>query len=248
MMRIALMWLIGTALIGLGTPQQTEQSKRSTEPPTLVERFLTSSEPPPASYRAVRVLRAEARGGRMKASLKAVTVSDPDHGFRFEIIEESGSGVIRSKVLRAALKAEADAWKERAAQPAALTERNYEFLSGEPADDGLVRVRIRPRRKASMLIEGSIFLTEADADLVRIEGTLVKRPSFWTRRVEIVRKYARIAGARVPVAMSSVADVLLAGRSTFSMEYSYESINGQSIPPSAPLPSHAGEGVGAVRR
>jgi hypothetical protein len=38
-------------------------------------------------------------------------------------------------------------------------------------------VEIRPRRKDTMLIEGSILLTET-ADLVRIEGLLVKRPSF----------------------------------------------------------------------
>jgi hypothetical protein len=64
---------------------------------------------------------------------------------------------------------------------------------------------------------------------VRVEGVLVKRPSFWTRRVEVTREYSRIGGARLPVMMSSVADVLFVGRSTFEMRYEYESVNGQPV-------------------
>jgi len=80
-----------------------------------------------------------------------------------------------------------------------------------------------------MMIDGSILLTTIDADLVRVEGVLVKRPSFWTRRVEVTREYSRIVGVRLPVMMSSVADVLFVGRSTFEMRYEYESVNGQPV-------------------
>jgi hypothetical protein len=91
------------------------------------------------------------------------------------------------------------------------------------------RVGIRPKRRAPMLVEGSIFLTESDADLVRVEGSLVKRPSFWTRRVDVVRRYARIAGVRIPISMTARADVLLVGQSSFSMDYQYLEINGQAV-------------------
>jgi hypothetical protein len=115
------------------------------------------------------------------------------------------------------------------AQQIALNLQNYEFKRGEHDDGGLVRVGIRPKRRAPMLVEGSIFLTESDADLVRVEGSLVKRPSFWTRRVDVVRRYARIAGVRVPISMTSRADVLLVGQSSFSMDYRYLEINGQAV-------------------
>ena len=49
-------------------------------------------------------------------------------------------------------------------------------------------------------MEGSILLTAEAADLVRMEGLLVKRPSFWTRKVQIVSDYGRIGGVRVPIA------------------------------------------------
>ncbi len=196
-----------------------------------VARFLSSEDRSLVSYRAVRRLTAESRGGKMRASLTAMTTFDSERGFQYEVLAEEGSGMIRSRVLRGALEAERDARRRDQAGRSALSEANYEFGPGA-ISAGLVQVTINPRRKDAMLIDGSIFLTPEDADLVRIEGLLVKRPSFWTRRVEVVRRYARLAGVRVPVAMSSVADVLLAGRSTFSMDYEYQSINGTPLPKS----------------
>jgi hypothetical protein len=69
----------------------------------------------------------------------------------------------------------------------------------------------------------------SDGDLARIEGRLSKTPSFWTRRVDVVRRYERLGGVRVPVSIESVAHVLIAGRSTFKMTYEYETINGHHV-------------------
>jgi len=190
-----------------------------------VDRFLDAVDAPLVSYRAIRRLEAASRNGKMKASLSARTTLDPERGFRFEILEETGSGVIRSKVLRAALEAERRAHNSREIGRGALSRTNYEFGPPEAAELGFVRVGIKPRRSDTMLVVGSILLTDDHADLVSIEGRLVKRPSFWTRRVDVVRRYARIAGVRVPVSMESKAEVLIAGRSTFSMHYEYEAIN-----------------------
>jgi hypothetical protein len=43
------------------------------------------------------------------------------------------------------------------------------------------------------------------------------------------RRYARVAGVRVPVSMTSTAQVLVVGESTFSMAYSYLAINGNPV-------------------
>jgi hypothetical protein len=181
------------------------------------------------SYRAVRRLSVVARGGKMTASLKAHTSLDPVNGFQFEVLEESGSGMLRSRVLHGALEAERDARRRQKGAHGALTAANYTFGTGELTPDGMLRVAIHPVRKDSLLVEGSILLTSEAADLVRMEGLLVKRPSFWTRKVLIVRDYARIGGVRVPIAMGSTADILFAGQSTFSMSYEYESINDVAV-------------------
>jgi hypothetical protein len=48
--------------------------------------------------------------------------------------------------------------------------------------------------------------------------------------VRVVREYDRVGGVHVPVSMTSTADVLIVGASTFSMTYRYAEINGKQIP------------------
>ena len=110
-----------------------------------------------------------------------------------------------------------------------LTHENYAFADKGLTPDGLAWLAVKSRRKDLLLVDGSIYVNAEDGDLVRIEGRLTKTPSFWTRRVEVVRHYQRINGVHVPVAIESIANVLIAGRSTFKMIYEYETINDQHV-------------------
>lgn len=201
----------------------------------LVERFLSNTNGALTSYRAFRTLEAETRGGKMRARLTAWTTLDPVQGFQYSIVEENGSSLVRERVLHAALEAERDVRAKGEMDRSALSASNYEFGVDHGPENGLVRVAIHPKRHDAMLIEGSILLTDPEGDLARVEGFLIKKPSFWTREVQVVRHYERIDGIRVPVSMQSTARVVIAGRSTFSMVYEYESINGLPVakgPPS----------------
>src|SRR5436305_13274384 len=102
-------------------------------------------------------------------------------------------------------------WRAREPQRASVTTDNYTFDEAQPAGEGLHSVGIKPRRKDVLLVEGAIFIEPDEGELRRIEGKLSKAPSFWTRHVEIVRRYDKIAGVRVPVSIESVAHVLIAG-------------------------------------
>lgn len=166
----------------------------------------------------------------MRASIDAWTTLDPVHGFSFEVTASEGSGLIQRRVLIAALEAERDAVKGPDRAQSALTPANYDFLDISPEGGRLVKMDVRPKRKHVMLIDGALFIEADSADLVRVEGELSKRPSFWTRRVRVVREYDRVEGIHVPVRMSSTADVLVVGASTFSMTYRYTEINGKQIP------------------
>jgi hypothetical protein len=165
----------------------------------------------------------------MTASLEAVTSLDPGAGFSYQVLSEEGSSIILHHVLSPALDAEQKAVRTADSRQSALTLDNYDFLGITPANDSLVKVDIKPRRKHVMLIDGSLFLKPDNSELVRVEGALAARPSFWTRKVHIVREYAEIDGVHVPVSMRSVADVLIVGSSTFEMTYEYDEINGQPV-------------------
>jgi hypothetical protein len=196
----------------------------------FLDRFLAPDDQPLVSYRAFRHLTASTRGGKMTASLDAWTSLDQAHGFTYEIKNAEGSSLIQTKVLIKALETEKESAQSAASKAqAALTLANYEFLEVSPLGDRTVRIDVRPRRKHVMLINGHLVVESDSADLVRVEGDLAQRPSFWTRHVHVVREYDRIGGVHVPVSMKSTADVLIVGNSTFSMDYKYAEINGKPV-------------------
>lgn len=195
---------------------------------TLVDRFLIPDTEPLTSYRAVRHLHASTRSGKFSADMDVVTSLDPEHGFSFEIISQSGSALVRRRVLLEALQTEQRMVSGQESRETALTRANYEFLNVADADGPVLGVRAR--RKSPMLVNGTLFL-DGDAALARLEGELAEKPSFWTRRVQVIRRYDHIAGVHVPVEMASVADIRIVGASNFRMSYRYLEVNGQQVEP-----------------
>jgi len=214
--------------------------------PALVECFLSHHEVEPLThYRATRRLEAENGRFNVKGWMGVATELSPETGFTWAVVSEGGSGYIRNKVLRKALEGEAAAIRNNDPANAALNEANYVFAVtraaaaakrkaaaavDEPPPAGVARLFITPKRKDILLVEGALVLAEIDGDLLQVEGRLSKAPSFWTRSVDIVRRYARIGGVRVPVATESTANVRIAGRSEFRMTYRYQTINGRDVP------------------
>jgi len=228
--RVARVAVLCMLAIGSAAAAFPQSAAAPAGPTALIERFLAPDDNPLVSYRALRRLTASTRGGRTQAMVEAWTMLDPAHGFRFEVVSEEGSSIIRNKVLLAALRAEQEAVASSARDhQAALIPANYEFLDASAAPINLVKVVVRPRRKHVMLVDGAVFLEPESADLVRVEGELSRRPSMWTRRVRVCREYSRINGVHVPVAMQSTAEVLIVGASSFSMTYRYVEINGKPV-------------------
>jgi hypothetical protein len=194
----------------------------------VLERFLARESQGPTQYRALRRLDAHNLHFGASAWMDVWTDADSTGGFRYQVASEGGSGYIRRRVFLAALAGEQKMWREGEPQRAQLNLANY-LIQDQGVADGLASLAITPRRKDVLLIDGWIFVKQDDGDLVRIEGRLSKVPSLWTRRVEIVRRYGRIHDVHVPLEIESVAQVLIAGRSTFRMTYEYESINGQRV-------------------
>jgi hypothetical protein len=228
--RFALISLVGCLSLSVGT---TGTAALDAVEPAL-QRFLARPDEPVSQYRARRWL--EGHNGRFNkhATIEAVTELSPDGAFTYTIVSESGSEYIRDKVLEPILETEAKVLESGDPSRSALTIENYEIVAGELVGPGMVKLLIEPRRKDISLLDGAVFVTTGDADLVRIEGRMAKNPSFWTTRVDVVRQYDRIGGVRVPVRLDSTAQVRFAGESTLSMIYEYEMINGVVLAAGAP--------------
>ena len=94
---------IATAALVGAPPAHTAEAITDT-----VARFLESGRPPLLAYRARRHLQASSRGGKLKAQLDAWTTLQSDGTFSFEVLQESGSNMIRQRILHAALLEEQD--------------------------------------------------------------------------------------------------------------------------------------------
>ena len=186
-----------------------------------VEKFLAQSSQS-HGYRALR--RLEAAGSGRHGWLDARTEFSVRGGLRYEVTAEGGSEYIRSRVLRGLLEEERR-MIAKGNNAAALTPDNYTLTPEGTDTDGLDVVRLEPLRKEGSLVNGRMFLRPGDGELVRVEGTLAKNPSFWVTRVNIVRTYRRINGVLVPVLLESTAQLRMLGTSSLRMSYHYYEID-----------------------
>ncbi len=133
------------------------------------------------------------------------------------MLDEGGSELIRNRVLREALEKEAQVHRDGRARRGGLTPDNYVFSAPTPVA-GAVRVGIEPRRARTCWSRATLLMSP-EGELLRVEGDLVKRPSFWTKSVHLVRHYGRVDGTHVPVRLDMVAQVRIVGASRLSMTY-----------------------------
>jgi len=201
----------------------------STSEYAAVERFLADIEKPPVAYKARRRLDASSAKLKESAWMEVITEFDPAAGFTYTIVAQGGSERIQGRVLKAVLEAERQNTTDAEWRKVNLSRANYQFDFGGQAGDGMLKMQLTPRRRDSRLVLGSALVTAPSGNLVRVEGRLSKSPSIWVRWVEVSRSYAPIAGAMMPVAIESTADVRIAGMSTFSMTYDYNMVDGQAV-------------------
>jgi hypothetical protein len=178
-------------------------------------------------YRALRRMHASTEKAKHEAWLEAWTELKGGR-FSYQIVSERGSEAVRGKVLRAMLEREEELVNSGNMMKGDLTAANYEFSEPGRDADGTRVVQLKPKRNDPLLVEGRAVLNDG-GDLVRVEGRLSKNPSFWTSLVNIVRRYARVGGVRVPVATETTAKVKFVGTSQLEVLYEYESVNGRTV-------------------
>ena len=192
---------------------------------TMQQFLAMPTDVPP--YRAWRRLDAHNRGraGWMEVS----TEFSPSAGFTYTVLAEGGSGIVRSRVLRALLEGEREMIARGETARSALALTNYGFAVDGMDDEGFARVLLKPKRKDGMLMTGAMMLRPETGELVRLEGRLAKNPSFWVKNVDIVRSYQSVHGAVVPVKLNSTAQLRFLGAAVLSMSYRYLEINGHPV-------------------
>ena len=185
---------------------------------------------PPPAYKAFRRLEAGRPGSAKHGWMEVWTEHRPGAGFSYTVVREGGYDYIRNKILRGVLKGEADLVANGKPLRAPLVPRNYEIEDGGVTESGLMRLLLHPARKSEGIVRGSALVEPDGGAVVRIEGRLVKSPSFWVRDVDVTWKFTRFGDAIVPTELASNARVVFYGRQPFRMTYDYEMVEGRQVP------------------
>lgn len=218
------LWVAACTLFAASTVLQAGAAEVASWPASHV---LSRAEQTLRSYTAFRRMHAYSESQKHEAWMEAWTELKNGQ-FSYTIVSENGSEAIRGRVLHAMLEREQETVNKGETGRADLTAENYEFTEAGRDETGARVVQIKPRRADVMLVDGRAVLNDS-GDLLRVEGRLSKNPSFWTSLVNIVRRYARVGGVRVPVATETTAKVKFVGNAQLDVLYDYESVNGRSV-------------------
>jgi hypothetical protein len=225
-MRIAVPFL-AMSVVALGNSAPTAADHPApAEFEQIIARFNRATPPP---YRAFRRLEAGKPGSNRHGWLEVWTEYRPDTGFSFEVVREAGSEYVRNKVLRGVLKGERELLEDGRPLRAPLVPRNYTYAHGGLTDTGQVRLLLSPARKSAGIVRGTALIDLGQGAVSRIEGRLVKSPSFWVRDVDVTWRFARIGEAVLLVELVSSAQVLFFGRHDFRMTYDYHTVEGRPL-------------------
>jgi hypothetical protein len=193
---------------------------------TVFARFNSSA---PPAYRAFRRLEGGLVGSTKQGWIEVLTEYRPGRGLTFEVVRSGGYGYVRDKVLPGMLKSEQELLAEGKPLRAPIVARNYNLEDGGVAESGMTRLLLHPARKSDGIVKGTALIEPESGSVTRIEGRLVKSPSFWIRDVDVTWRFTRVGDAILPVELSSQARVRFYGRSSFRMTYDYLSIDGRPV-------------------
>ena len=127
----------------------------------------------------------------------------------------TGDGFVKNNIITRLLQSEVDHVQKDDASLTALTPANYKFsCKGTTQLEGrLVHVyQLKPRKKRPNLFKGRIYLDAHTGSLVRAEGTVVKSPSFFIKKIDFVQDYTDVGPFTLPAHIHSEAVTRIVGR------------------------------------
>jgi hypothetical protein len=175
-----------------------------------------------AGYTGVRKYHFENKRVNKRAEMTVRMKCDNAGVKTFTIVDESGPGVIRNRILRKMIEAEAEASQKGEREQTLIIPANYDFnLVGTESSEGRSSyvLEISPKTKNKFLIRGRIWVDSDDFAITRVEGQPAKNPSFWIHRVDVAQRYSRVGRFWLPVMNESKADARIFGSTDVSIEY-----------------------------
>jgi outer membrane lipoprotein-sorting protein len=147
---------------------------------------------------------------------------------KFTVLSEEGSSAIRKHVFYKMLQEETEASRRDTSGATHITPDNYELqLIGKEVmeERPAYLLRVTPKHQNKYLIDGRIWVDATDYSIVRIEGSPVRNPSFWTHDVHFVHTYHKVGPFWFAASTHSVSEIRMFGEAELTIENSNYSLN-----------------------
>ena len=134
-----------------------------------------------------------------------------------------GDTFVKTNIIVKLLQSEVDHVEKGQGSSTAITPDNYKFSykgTQEINGETVYEFHVKPRQKRAGLFKGKIFLEATTGHILRAEGTLVKSPSLFVKKVEFTQDYEDVAGFSLPAKMHSVANTRLFGKAIVDISHS----------------------------
>jgi hypothetical protein len=228
MLRLTLPGLLLAHSVTINIWAQAASSVPSTE--SIVARMGMAEAKSRTQVRPFAVVRNyQLYGKEMQKTMSEVIADityDPPDVQNYTIQKVNGLG-LGEVIVRKMLESENDILAHRSA--ANISQANYAFsflrediLEGQPC----YVLKLRPLRKDTKLLRGSIWVDAASYLVHRVEGEPAKAPSWWVHDVHIVLDFHEVNGMWLQTALVSTANVRLLGRHTMvSRDVAYRMVD-----------------------
>jgi hypothetical protein len=175
------------------------------------------------SYSATTLVRAQLPDTHQYGEYELQRHYAAPRTLEFKAVHFNGDGFVKSNIITRLLQSEVDHVQKDDTSLTALSPANYKFsYKGISEVEGrVVHVyQVKPRKKRTNLFKGRVYLEAHTGSLVRAEGSVVKSPSFFIKKIEFVQDYADIGGFTFPVHIHSEARTRLVGRAVVDIYHS----------------------------
>jgi hypothetical protein len=141
----------------------------------------------------------------------------------FELTSEEGARIVCDRVLKRVMEAEADASHDGNRDLARINLLNYDLhVVGAESTDGrnYYVLDLQPKSKSPYLIKGRAWVDSTEYALVRLEGTVAKKPSIWVGSPVVRQTYVKSGPFWLPDKNLSTTDAPLFGKTDLAIESS----------------------------
>ena len=176
-----------------------------------------------ASYSSTMLIHAELPDTSQSGEFELQRHYAAPSTLEFKAAHFTGDGFVKSNIITRLLKSEVDHVQKDDTPLTAVIPANYKFsYKGTGQVDGrLVHVyQLKPRKKRVGLFKGRVYLDGHTGSLVRTEGSMVKSPSFFIKKIDFVQDYADFGEFTFPVHIHSEASTRLIGRAIVDIYHS----------------------------